>query len=138
VLEDTETMIERLHLLKALGVRLAIDDFGTGYSSLSSLPKLPIDYIKIDKPFVDSIGGLKSSPLAFAITTLGQIFNLEVVAEGIERAEQVGGLRALGCEQGQGYYFSEPVDAAGISALLREPRGLVSRPPSGSWRTRTA
>jgi diguanylate cyclase (GGDEF)-like protein len=119
IMADTTETIERLDGLKALGVRLAIDDFGTGYSSLQYLRRFPIDLLKIPKPFVDGLTGPEADvALARAIIQLARAFNLAVVAEGIEEPEQRDVLRSLGCELGQGYLFSRPVDADAATALV--------------------
>ncbi len=128
---DADTAIERLRELKALGVRLAVDDFGTGYSSLSYLRRFPIDVLKIDKSFVDGMGRReKEEDLARVIVELGRTLKLEIVAEGIERAEQLIRLRTLHCKYGQGYYFAPPLDGEAIDALLR--KGRTIRPPSAA------
>jgi diguanylate cyclase (GGDEF)-like protein/PAS domain S-box-containing protein len=129
VLEITETVLmadmagtlERLHLLKALGVRLAIDDFGTGYSSLRYLQRFPVDVLKIDKSFVDRVDGdAHDAALVRTIVALGEMLGLTTVAEGIERAAQREHLGALGCRLGQGYHFARPLDAAAATAFLAE------------------
>jgi EAL domain-containing protein (putative c-di-GMP-specific phosphodiesterase class I) len=119
-LEITETLLvrdavaggETLAGLRALGVQLALDDFGTGYSSLSYMRSLPLHSLKIAKEFID---GMTSTPddEAFVrlIVELARIRGLRVVAEGIETVEQLDALRALGCDRGQGYYFSRPLAA---------------------------
>jgi diguanylate cyclase (GGDEF)-like protein len=109
----------RLNELKALGVRLSIDDFGTGYSSLSALQHLPVDALKIAKPFVDGIA-LDPQKRAFAqaIVRLGRTLRLELVAEGVERPEQRDQLLELGCHMAQGYFFARPMDADGVERLL--------------------
>ena len=119
MLRDTNVTLSRLRELKALGLSLAVDDFGTGYSSLSYLQRFPIDVLKIDKAFVDplaSSGDMAS--LTRAIVALGDALGLQMVAEGIERSEQVEGLRFLGCPVGQGYLFSPPLAAGEFSELL--------------------
>jgi diguanylate cyclase (GGDEF)-like protein len=122
-LEDAELMIDRLHALKQLGVRLAIDDFGTGYSSLAYLARLPIDILKIAKPFVDGLGAhSEDAPLAEAIVRMGETLRLTTLAEGIEVAPQRDYLRDLGCRLGQGYFFAKPLDADAAEALLRMPQ----------------
>jgi diguanylate cyclase (GGDEF)-like protein/PAS domain S-box-containing protein len=119
LVEDTYATLARLRDLKSLGVRLSIDDFGTGYSSLSYLRQFPVDAVKIAKPLVDHIAeGDDNSALARAIIALGQTLRLEVVAEGIEHEEQMLELRHLGCEFGQGFYSSRPIDAARLTRLL--------------------
>ena len=115
---DGETAVLRLERLKDLGVRIAIDDFGTGFSSLSYLHRFPVDTLKIAKPFVDRVGHGEVGRLAAAIVSLGESLRLEIVAEGIEEAEQRDGLRALGCALGQGYYFARPLPETEARAYL--------------------
>jgi EAL domain-containing protein (putative c-di-GMP-specific phosphodiesterase class I) len=124
MLRDTNVTLSRLRELKALGLSLAVDDFGTGYSSLSYLQRFPIDVLKIDKAFVDPLGasGDKAS-LTRAIVALGDALGLQMVVEGIERSEQVEGLRFLGCPIGQGFLFSRPLPAAEFSELLQHTVG---------------
>ncbi len=119
LMQHTETMLERLTELKAVGVQLAIDDFGTGYSSLSYLQRFPIDILKIAKPFVDDVGRGGGHPvLARAIIALGETLALRTIAEGIELREQWQGLRTLGCQLGQGYYFARPLTADAMGTLI--------------------
>jgi EAL domain-containing protein (putative c-di-GMP-specific phosphodiesterase class I) len=108
VLRDPEKSIAILNELRALGVQLALDDFGTGYSSLSHLRSLPIDWLKIGKPFVGE-GGL-DRPFLRMILELAADLNLGVVAEGIESGAQLGSLRELGCGFGQGFYLGSPAE----------------------------
>src|SRR5207249_5491355 len=112
--------VQRLADLRELGVRLAIDDFGTGYSSLSYLRRFPVHVLKLDKIFVDSIGRHAGDEpaLARAIVQLATTLGLECVAEGVERAEQVDGLRDMGCAMAQGYYFCRPLGEAEAARLL--------------------
>ena len=117
LLADTDAAASTLKTLKSLGVSLALDDFGTGYSSLSHLERFPVDIVKIDKSFVDLIGG-NESPLVAAIVHLGDMFHLAVTAEGIEDAGQLVHLRRLGCQRGQGYYFARPLPAEDLRARL--------------------
>jgi EAL domain-containing protein (putative c-di-GMP-specific phosphodiesterase class I) len=118
-MRDAEGTIEKLHVLRRLGVRLGLDDFGTGYSSLSHLREFPIDILKIAKPFVDDLGA-ETSDTAFleAILALARALDLTVVVEGIETAEQATTLRRLGCPLGQGYHFARPLDRAAASQHL--------------------
>ena len=115
MLRDPERSIATLHELRALGLQLALDDFGTGYSSLCHLRSLPINWLKIGMPFMDSLeqGG---SDRAFVRMVLDLASNLEldVVAEGIESAKQLAALRELGCRFGQGFYLGSP---AGIDPI---------------------
>jgi diguanylate cyclase (GGDEF)-like protein/PAS domain S-box-containing protein len=122
LMHQTEETLEELQRLKHLGFRLAIDDFGTGYSSLSYLQRFPIDLLKIARPFVEQIGlGRERAALARAIIGLGETLRLGTIAEGIEVTEQWAGLRELGCQYGQGYYFAPPLSAAEVERLLGEP-----------------
>ena len=94
------------------GVTLSIDDFGTGYSSLSYLATLPIDALKVDRSFIGRMGeDGEGNEIVKAIFKLGQALSKQVFAEGIETGDQLAQLRALGCEFGQGYLLSRPVDA---------------------------
>jgi diguanylate cyclase (GGDEF)-like protein/PAS domain S-box-containing protein len=125
LMRRSEETLATLRELKALGVKLAIDDFGVGYSSLGYLQQFPIDVLKIDRTFVDSVAVAGRDPvLARAIIALGNTLGMETIAEGIERLEQRDGLRALGCALGQGYFFSRAVPPAEF-----ERRLLVPRPP---------
>jgi diguanylate cyclase (GGDEF)-like protein len=110
---------EVLHALKTVGVQLAIDDFGTGYSSLSYLRNFPIDALKIDKSFVQEITADSSkAPIVSAVINMGKNLNLRVIAEGIETGAQLAFLQSEHCCEGQGYYFSRPVDARQFARLL--------------------
>jgi diguanylate cyclase (GGDEF)-like protein/PAS domain S-box-containing protein len=132
MMEGAEAAVERLQELKALGVRLAMDDFGMGYSSLSYLRGFPIDVLKIDKSFVDGMGTQENEgELAATIIELGRALHLKIVAEGIERPEQLGRLRTLHCNFGQGFYFARPVEGEAIDALLRSS-GRTLRPPAAA------
>jgi EAL domain-containing protein (putative c-di-GMP-specific phosphodiesterase class I) len=131
MLTDTEFAMQQLHDLKGLGIRLAMDDFGTGYSSLSYLSRFPVDILKMDRSFV---GSEDNEALTSAIIALGTSLSLEVVAEGIELAEQANSLEELGCELGQGYLFARPMDAAALSNFLAlaEPAQEDIESPSAS------
>ncbi|MGH7749147.1 MAG: putative bifunctional diguanylate cyclase/phosphodiesterase, partial [Candidatus Dormibacteria bacterium] len=119
VMVDGGAPAGRLAELKALGVRLSIDDFGTGYSSLSALQHLPVDALKIAKPFVDGIAeDPQKRAFAQAIVRLGRTLELDLVAEGVEHAEQRDHLLELGCQMAQGYFFARPLEAASIDRLL--------------------
>ena len=122
VMRDADESLLRLDQLRKLGISLAIDDFGTGYSSLSYLKRFPIDVLKIDKSFVEGLtGGAEESALIKAIVQIGRTLRLRTVAEGIESADQLAELRRIGCDAGQGYYFSRPLPAREITALLAGP-----------------
>ena len=119
LVQEKELVVERLTELKSLGVQLAIDDFGTGYSSLSYLRDFPIDILKIDKSFIDSVAlGPEDSALPRAVLKLAQTLDLKVVAEGVEDAAQLAELRRLRCPSAQGYLFSRPVDGPAFESLV--------------------
>jgi EAL domain-containing protein (putative c-di-GMP-specific phosphodiesterase class I) len=124
VMEDPSAAIEMLSQIKSLGVQLSIDDFGTGYSSLSYLHRFPLDTVKIDGSFTKEIShGAESTEIVRTILPMANSLRLNVVAEGVETAEQLEILRKLRCEYGQGYYFSKPVAADEAEALLeKHPR----------------
>jgi diguanylate cyclase (GGDEF)-like protein/PAS domain S-box-containing protein len=109
-----------LNELKSLGVSLALDDFGTGFSSLDQMRRLPpVDSLKIDRSFVEELGGTRAdSAIAGAILGIAGALGLSAVAEGIEDASQVRALREIGCELGQGFFFSRPVEPGEIEALV--------------------
>jgi len=120
LVEDAEDTINKLSQLRALGVRLAIDDFGTGYASLAFLRQLPVDMIKIDPSFVSGLGRDETlTLLTRTIVRLGHDLGLIVVAEGIERPEQLELLREMGCTRGQGYLVGRPMAARGVDSLMR-------------------
>ena len=134
LMDDTESHITKLGHLKSLGLRLAMDDFGTGYSSLSFLSQLPIDILKIAKPFVEGLGrSVRDQAFAAAIVRLGQTVGMSMIAEGVERTDQLEELRRLGCDMVQGWYFAKAGDAAATEALLLEgmdpgPRKVIPFP----------
>ena len=117
LMSDPAAAIELLSELKALGMEIAIDDFGTGYSSLSYLQKLPLDELKIDHSFIDVMRHDGSTAvLVDLIIAMAHGLSLRVVAEGVEKAEQLDYLRKRGCDECQGSYFSEPVSAQEFAA----------------------
>ena len=127
-LEITETVMmayerndfELLDRLKRMGLRLYIDDFGTGHSSLAHLHRLPIDAVKIDREFVRRCGpNGENLEIVVAVVAIASAFNIDVVAEGIENADQLSHLRRLGCHFGQGYHFGRPMNAAATLELIR-------------------
>jgi EAL domain-containing protein (putative c-di-GMP-specific phosphodiesterase class I) len=112
-------MIETLHAIKNLGVNIAVDDFGTGYSSLSYLKRFPVDRLKVDRSFVQDIAtDADDAAIVRTIIALGHNLGLKVVAEGVETDQQIDFLRVNGCDELQGYYFSEPVSAWRMAKLL--------------------
>jgi diguanylate cyclase (GGDEF)-like protein len=119
ILDDGVETLDRLARLRALGIRLAIDDFGTGYSSLGYLEHLPVDILKIDRTFiVDLPTSPRRAALVRAIIAMSGALGLTTIAEGVETADQLRILRALGCDQAQGFHLSGPVDAREGATLL--------------------
>lgn len=122
VMARTHQNAERLHSLRDLGIRLLIDDFGTGYSSLSSLQSFPLDSLKIDRTFVSRMEfDPEKREIVRTILALARTLEMEVVAEGIETAEQLAMLRELGCEYGQGFYFSNALDERAAASWMENP-----------------
>jgi EAL domain-containing protein (putative c-di-GMP-specific phosphodiesterase class I) len=129
LMQDREAAAATLWQLKALGVRIAIDDFGTGYSSLAYLRRFPIDMLKIAREFVDGLGrDAHDDVITRAIVELAGTLGLLTVAEGIETHDQQTIVTALGCDIGQGYLFSKPVDAETAFEVLTAPAALASPP----------
>ncbi|MGH9017199.1 MAG: putative bifunctional diguanylate cyclase/phosphodiesterase, partial [Acidimicrobiales bacterium] len=123
MMRDTEIAARNIGEVRDLGVRIALDDFGTGYSSLSYLERFPIDIIKIDQTFVETVrpGGTPGA-LAPAIVQLARTLGHATIAEGIEHADQAVALRAMGCELGQGFFLAVPQEADDIEEMLRSER----------------
>ena len=128
IMQDIETNIEKLRIIRDMNIEVAIDDFGTGYSSLSYIAKLPVNVIKIDRAFIIN---MTTNPddlnIVSAIISLAHSLNLRVIAEGVETDEQADLLRMLKCDEIQGYLFSPAVTADRIEQFLREKKSLPSR-----------
>ncbi|HEX8136559.1 MAG TPA: EAL domain-containing protein [Pyrinomonadaceae bacterium] len=123
IMVNAESAVGTLNELKEIGVRVAIDDFGTGYSSLGYLKRLPIDILKIDKSFVrDTPSDPDSAALVKAIITLAHNLRLRVIAEGVEREEQLEFLRTLRCDEAQGHLFSRPLPEEDLNRWLRKEK----------------
>lgn len=119
LMRDAESTISMLKALKNMGVRIAVDDFGTGYSSLSYLRRFPLDVLKVDRSFMrDLTRDEDDAAIVRAVLALAKTLRLATVAEGVEFAEQVRFLGALGCDRYQGFYFSRAVDPGEIDARL--------------------
>lgn len=115
-----------MRTLKQLGVRIAMDDFGTGYSSLSYLRAFPFDGLKIDRSFLTRLEESDDDKAIIqAIVGLGRALALTVTAEGIETAEHLALLKAVACEEGQGYFLSRPLDIEALNSLLDVYAGTV-------------
>jgi EAL domain-containing protein (putative c-di-GMP-specific phosphodiesterase class I) len=132
-MHDTDYTTAKLKELKALGVQLAVDDFGTGYSSLSYLRGFPVDILKIDRSFISTLDSSTEADLALprAIVALGRALNLQTIAEGIETPEQLSQLRAMVCDQAQGYYFAKPLWPEEAERLLRKRHIETETPKTG-------
>ena len=126
LIENNESVTEKMSQLRARNIELCIDDFGTGYSSLSYLHRFPMNTLKIDRSFVNRIGivnlvsegSIEPTEIIRSIITLSHNLGIDVVAEGVETSEQVVQLQALRCEYGQGYLFSKPLDMAAATSLV--------------------
>ena len=129
VMHNPQEAIRILAQLSAQGIHISVDDFGTGYSSLSYLKQFRLDTLKIDRSFVRDINSdADDAAIVRSVIALAHSLRLQVIAEGVETPEQLEYLRALGCDQYQGYLRSKPLPAADFEAMLRAPRGL-SAPP---------
>jgi EAL domain-containing protein (putative c-di-GMP-specific phosphodiesterase class I) len=123
LIEDLSVTLPRLLALRDLGVRLAIDDFGTGYSSLSYLAELPINFVKIDKSFIDRIAsGTEGSAVVRGVIDLSRAMGFTCVAEGVEQEDQRHILEELGCDFIQGYLFGRPANKTDISHQFQKLR----------------
>jgi EAL domain-containing protein (putative c-di-GMP-specific phosphodiesterase class I) len=137
LMRDAHATVSRLKNLKEIGVMIAIDDFGTGYSSMAYLRQFPVDVLKIDRSFVaDMDGSADATALIHTLVELGRTLGLITLAEGIEDAAQLEGLRSERCDSGQGFIFSKPVSPEQIERLFDradEPMGgdlPPARPPA--------
>jgi EAL domain-containing protein (putative c-di-GMP-specific phosphodiesterase class I) len=135
LVDDPAVAQSRLQALRDVGVRVSIDDFGKGYSSLSYLARFPLDQIKIDQVFVDSLDTSQSNrSIVASMIELAHTLELQVVAEGVERTSQLELLAELGCDVIQGYVVSPAVPPP--AAAMWAERGSW-RPPRGRWRAST-
>ena len=137
LVQDPETATHRLQALRALGVRVALDDFGTGYSSLSYLRQFPIDILKIDRSFTNTINDRAIiPPIVHGLLELAKTLKMTTIAEGIELEVQRDSLREQRCEYGQGYLFSRPLDVGDATELLAQRPSIHARSgcnPSPMW-----
>ena len=119
LMQDLELSIRKLAQLREAGIGIAIDDFGTGYSSLRLLAKLPVDTLKVDRSFIQSIADTPNvATLVSTIVSLARAFDMHTVAEGVETTEQLEILRAMKCEEAQGYLFGRPTPASEVAAAI--------------------
>ena len=116
LLGHDQSTIDKLHALVEHGFRIAIDDFGTGYSNLAYLHRYPIDCLKIDRSFVMQIESVR--PIVELIVSMARLFELNVVAEGVETEEQLRALQSFDCQEYQGFLFARPMSFTDFSALL--------------------
>ena len=135
LMADTEAALGVLRSLGELGVRISIDDFGTGFSSLAYLKQFPIHELKIDKSFVDGLGDdPHATAIVSAVISMAHALDLDVVAEGVETADQLARLRTLGCNEAQGYFFARPGEPGDIDDMVLVEAGgsaTGSKRPSG-------
>jgi diguanylate cyclase (GGDEF)-like protein len=126
LMQDLELSIGKLSQLREAGIGIAIDDFGTGYSSLRLLAKLPVDTLKVDRSFVQSIADTPNMlTLVSTIVSLARAFNMKTVAEGVETAEQLQMLRLIRCDQAQGFLLGRPTPAADVPAAIARLSGAA-------------
>jgi EAL domain-containing protein (putative c-di-GMP-specific phosphodiesterase class I) len=129
VMHNLERAATLLGKLKATGATVALDDFGTGYSSLNYLKRFPIDSLKIDRSFIKDLPlDVEDAAITKAIVVMAHSLGLTVVAEGVETREQAEFLRAHGCDEAQGYYFSKPVPEHEFARLVLKDAGAGRRP----------
>jgi diguanylate cyclase (GGDEF)-like protein/PAS domain S-box-containing protein len=127
IAQDVEQAIHAINQLKSAGVKLSIDDFGTGYSNLGNLKRFRVDTLKIDQSFVrDILTDADDASIALAVISLAHSLRMRVLAEGVETAEQFEFLRLNGCDEIQGYYFSKPVSADELAAMLQAGKRLAA------------
>jgi diguanylate cyclase (GGDEF)-like protein/PAS domain S-box-containing protein len=133
---DTESTLDVLHGLRALGVHLSIDDFGSGYASLGYLKRFPVEALKIDRGFVEGLGqGIADAAIVGLVVNLARSLGLVCVAEGVERSEQLDELRTLGCDFAQGFLLGVPLPAETLGEVLRDdlsPWAVNSSPLFGT------
>jgi EAL domain-containing protein (putative c-di-GMP-specific phosphodiesterase class I) len=116
-------VVADLRALNAQGVQIALDDFGTGYASLSYLQRFPVSTLKIDRSFVTGVGVTATdTAIVASIVALAKALDLDVVAEGVETAEQLAQLRSHHCAKAQGFFFAPPLEADIFAKALQEQR----------------
>ena len=124
-IEDIEYLLPLLEKIRSMGLYISMDDFGTGYSSLSILRKLPIDELKIDKSFVDTlIEDITAEKMVQNIISIGKNLELAILAEGVETKAQEAKLKTLGCDRFQGYLYAKPLSYEDLKAFVKEQKNL--------------
>lgn len=123
VMDEPKMVIDALEALKHFGIRVAIDDFGIGFSSLSYLQQLPLDRIKVDRAFVNTVATEGGGLIAETIVSLGKRIGLSTIAEGVETQAQLNAILAMGCDEVQGYLFAKPMPAPQLIEFLRQNQG---------------
>lgn len=119
VMDEPKIVIEALNQLKTYGIKVAIDDFGIGFSSLSYLQQLPLDRIKVDRAFVRDFAKPNGAVIAETIVSLGKRLGLSTIAEGIETPEQAAAVKAMGCDEVQGFMYAKPMPTPDLLAFIR-------------------
>ena len=118
LMENLDTVTDKLKQLSEIGIKLSLDDFGTGYSSLRYLNSFPLDNVKIDQTFVKDISTEENATIAKAIVSLAQSFGLKTIAEGVESENQKAIMKAIGCDYIQGYLLGKPIPTEEVTQLL--------------------
>ena len=127
LLEDDAMALDTFRRVQELGVHIAFDDFGTGYASLTYLKKFPLDRLKIDQSFVRNLrGDTDDAAIVGCTINLGKLLGLSVIAEGIEDADTAALLKGMGCEEGQGYFYSPPLPAAEFERQFLRKKAAAS------------
>jgi EAL domain-containing protein (putative c-di-GMP-specific phosphodiesterase class I) len=127
IIADMGATVQVIRRLKLLGVKIAMDDYGTGYSSLSTLQSFPFDKIKIDREFVSAVDqSRQSAAIVQATIIMAESLDIPVLAEGVETEAQLNALRALGCNQVQGFLFGKPMPMAKLKALLENDEATIA------------
>ena len=125
-MKNSEDTIKKLHLLKAMGIKISIDDFGTGYSSLNYLKRFPISSLKIDQSFIkELVTNTEDQSIARAIIGLAHTLNLEVIAEGVETSKQLTFLHESGCDGIQGFLICPPINPMSLAQFINEKRHVA-------------
>lgn len=130
VMDDPQEAIAVMRSLSARGIHLAMDDFGTGYSSLAYLKQFPLNTLKVDKAFIDDIGNERGRNMVDSIVTIAHNLDLHVVAEGVEKAEQLDYLKSLNCQTIQGYYYSKPLSYEEFTVFLKKHQAVKKERPT--------